>query len=335
MPVTFLKNDKGVFKNVTPASGISNNIGWWNTIASGDFDNDGDMDYIVGNLGQNSFYKASDQYPVSIIAKDFDNNGSYDAFPSLFLPVSQDDTEKKEFPSQSRDDIMEELPGFRKKYNNYKSFAEAPMDSIFTKEQRVGALQLHANYFSSAILINNGKGKFTITALPVQAQVSVLNGLSVNDFDGDGNADVVINGNDFGTEVTVGRYDALNGLLLKGDGKGNFSPLSILQSGIYIPGNGKALVTLKGRKEKYLMVASQNKGALKVFELKRNVRLIPLEPLDESAIITYKNGKKQKREIGYGSSFLSQPGRYVTIDSNVVSIEVTNNKGVMRSISLQ
>jgi hypothetical protein len=230
---------------------------------------------------------------------------------------------------------MEELPGFRKKYNNYKSFAEAPMDSIFTKEQRVGALQLHANYFSSAILINNGKGKFTITALPVQAQVSVLNGLSVNDFDGDGNADVVINGNDFGTEVTVGRYDALNGLLLKGDGKGNFSPLSILQSGIYIPGNGKALVTLKGRKEKYLMVASQNKGALKVFELKRNVRLIPLEPLDESAIITYKNGKKQKREIGYGSSFLSQPGRYVTIDSNVVSIEVTNSKGVMRSISLQ
>ena len=71
MPVTFLKNDKGVFKNVTSASGISNNIGWWNTIVSGDFDNDGDMDYIVGNLGQNSFYKASDQYPVSIIAKGF------------------------------------------------------------------------------------------------------------------------------------------------------------------------------------------------------------------------------------------------------------------------
>ncbi len=77
MPVTFLKNDKGIFKNVTAATGISNNIGWWNTIAAGDFDNDGDMDYIVGNLGQNSFYKASDQYPVRIIAKDFDNNGSY------------------------------------------------------------------------------------------------------------------------------------------------------------------------------------------------------------------------------------------------------------------
>ena len=283
MPVTFLKNDKGVFKNVTPASGISNNIGWWNTIVSGDFDNDGDMDYIVGNLGQNSFYRASDQYPVSIIAKDFDNNGSYDAFPSLFLPVSQDDTERMEFPAQSRDDVIEQLVSIRKKYNNYKSFARTPMDSLFTKQQRIGALQYHANYFSSAFLRNEGNGKFTITPLPVEAQFSVLNGFCVDDFDGDGNLDIVINGNDFGTEVTIGRYDALNGLLLRGDGKGNFSPLSILQSGIYIPGNGKALVKLKSSKGKYLMAASQNKGALKVFELKRNDRLMPLTPFDESA----------------------------------------------------
>ena len=335
MPVTFLKNDKGVFKNVTAASSISNNIGWWNTIASGDFDNDGQMDYIVGNLGHNSFYKASDQYPVSIIAKDFDNNGSYDAFPYLYLPVSQDDTEKKEFPSQSRDDFLEQLVRVRKKYNDYKSFAKAPMDSIFTKEQRTGALQLHANDFSSAFLRNEGNGKFAITALPVQAQVSVLNGLAIDDFDGDGNADVVINGNDFGTEVIVGRYDALNGLFLKGDGKGNFSPLSILQSGIYIPGNGKALVTLKSSRGQYLMAASQNRGALKVFELKRNERLVSLTPWDESAIITYKNGKRQKREIGYGSSFLSQSARFVTIDSSIVSVEIKNNKGEVRRLSLQ
>lgn len=335
MPVTFLKNDKGVFKNVTAASGISNNVGWWNTIAAGDFDNDGDMDYIVGNLGQNSFYKASDRYPVSIIAGDFDNNGSYDAFPSLFLPVSQDDTEKKEFPAHSRDEFIEQIPGIRKRYDKYKSFAMATMDSLFPKEQRMSALQLHASYFSSAILRNDGNGKFTMTALPAQAQISVLNGLVVGDFDGDGNPDVVMNGNDFGTEVTVGRYDALNGLLLKGDGKGNFSPLSILESGIYIPGNGKALVTLKSAKGKYLVAASQNKGALKIFESKRNDRLIPVAPLDESAMITYKNGKKQKREIGYGTSFLSESGRFLAVDSNVVSVEIKNNKGETRSVSLQ
>ena len=335
MPVTFLKNDKGVFKDVTPSSGISNNIGWWNTIVSGDFNNDGKMDYIVGNLGLNSFYKASDQYPVKVIAKDFDNNGAYDVLLSLFLPASQTDTEKKEFPAESRDDILKQMPAVRKKFENYKSFANATMDSLLTKQQRTGGLQLHANYFSSAFLRNDGNGKFTMTALPAQAQLSVLNGMSVDDYDGDGNPDVVINGNDFGTEVTVGRYDALNGLVLKGDGKGNFKSLSILQSGIYIPGNGKALVTLRSSKGKYLMAASQNKGPLKVFELKRNDHLIPLLPLDESAIITHKNGKIQKREIGYGSSFLSQSGRFITIDSNVVSVKIKNNKGQVRNVSLQ
>jgi ASPIC and UnbV/FG-GAP-like repeat len=334
MPVTFLKNDRGIFKNVTPGSGVSDHVGWWNTITSGDFNNDGKMDYIIGNLGRNSFYKASDQYPVGIIAKDFDNNGSYDAFPYLYLPVSQDDTEKKEFPAQSRDDFLEQLVKVRKKYNDYKSFARATMDSIFPEEQRTGALQLHANDFSSAILLNQGNGKFAISSLPVQAQLSVLNGLIADDFDGDGNTDIVINGNDFGTEVTVGRYDALNGLLLRGDGKGNFNPLSILQSGIFIPGNGKALVTLKGSNGKYLVAASQNKGALKVFELRRNERLLAVGPLEESAVITYKNGKKQKRDIGYGSSFLSQRARFITIDSNVVSVEITNNKGDIRSVSL-
>jgi hypothetical protein len=334
MPVTFLKNDKGIFKNVTAASGISNKIGWWNTIASGDFDNDGDMDYIVGNLGKNSFFQASDHYPVKIIAKDFDNNGSYDAFPSLYLPTSQSDTEKREFPAQSRDDILKQMISIRKKYETYKSFANATMDSIFTDEQRKGALQLHANYLSSAFLRNDGNGKFTMIELPSQAQFSVLNGMSVHDYDGDGNLDVLINGNDFGTEVTLGRYDALNGLLLKGDGKGNFIPLSIMQSGIYIPGNGKALVSLKSNKGNLLMAASQNKGALKVFELNKNDKLIPLSPFDESAIVTYKNGKKQKREIGYGSSFLSQSGRFLTIDNNVVSVEIKNNKGEVRSVHL-
>ncbi|MEO6704693.1 MAG: FG-GAP-like repeat-containing protein, partial [Ginsengibacter sp.] len=335
MPVTFLKNDKGVFKNVTSSTGVQNLVGWWNTIAAGDFDNDGDVDYIIGNLGQNSFFQASDKYPVKIIAKDFDNNGSFDAFTSLFLPVSQNDTEKKEFSAQSRDDIIDQITSIRKRFNNYKSFAQATMDSIFTKEQRIGALQLKANYFSSAYMKNNGNGKFTLTALPVQAQISILNGLSVLDLDGDGNLDVVINGNDYGTEASLGRYDALNGLVLKGDGKGNFSPLSILQSGFYIPGNGKSLVSLRSSKGKYLMAASQNKGALKVFELKKKGRLIPLKPLDESVIITYKNGKKQKHEVGYGSSFLSQSGRFLSIDSNVISVEIKNNKGEMRSASLQ
>jgi len=336
MPVTFLQNKKGIFKNVSQATGLEDYKGWWNSIVGGDFDNDGDMDYVVGNLGQNSFFKASNKYPVKIIAKDFDQNGSYDAFTSLYLQSSQEDTEKREFPSQSRDDIIEQLTSIRKKYNNYKSFASAPMDSIFPVDKRKDALQLSANYFSSAIIENDGNGKFSIAPLPVLAQISILNGMSVDDFDLDGNLDIVMNGNDYGTEVTHGRYDALNGLMMKGDGKGNFKPLSILQSGIYIPGNGKALVALKGRNGNYLLAASQNKGALKVFELKKqNISFLPINTFDESAVITYKSGLKAKREFPYGSSFLSQPGRFLTIDENVISVTIKNNKGEERNVNLK
>jgi len=332
MPVTFLENQNGVFKNVTTSSGINNHIGWWSSIAAGDFDNDGDMDYIAGNLGRNSFFQASDSYPVKILAKDFDNNGSLDAIMSLFLPSSASDTTRREFPAESRDDIFRQLPGLRKKYPNYKSFANSTMDSIFPLQERKGAIELQANYFSSALIKNEGKSRFTITPLPKQAQISVLNGMVVNDFDEDGNLDVLVNGNDFGTEPILGRYDALNGLLLRGDGKGNFIPLSIFQSGIFIGGDGKALVQFRNKSNKLLIAASQNKGPLKIFELNKDTKMIPLNPMDETVMIYFKDGRKQKREVGYGSSFLSQSGRFITVGDNVKSVQITNNKGQKRSV---
>ena len=166
------------------------------------------------------------------------------------------------------------------------------------------------------------------------AQLSMLNGMVVDDYDGDSNLDVLINGNDYGTEVSVGRYDALNGLLLKGDGKGAFVPLSILQSGIYIPGNGKALVKLQSSSGNYLLAASQNRDALKVFQLKRKVSSLKLQPSDISAEIKFKNGKTQKQEFYYGSSFLSQSARFLTVDQNATSVTIKNNTGQTRTIPL-
>ncbi len=160
MPVTFLKNDKGVFKNVTESTGIGNKTGWWNSITAGDFDNDGKMDYIVGNLGQNSFYRGSEKYPVRVYAKDFDNNGIYDMIPSLYLPDV--DGKKKEFPAQGRDDLLKQINAMRKKFPTYKSFAIATMDQVLTDKDRKGALILDANDFQTALLRNDGNGKFTL-----------------------------------------------------------------------------------------------------------------------------------------------------------------------------
>jgi hypothetical protein len=291
---------------VTASTDIANKKGWWTSVMPGDFDNDGDIDYIVGNLGLNSFFKANDQYPATIYAKDFDNNGSFDAIPTLYLPTSQKDTTRREYPVHTRDDMTKQMISFKSKFQNYKSFATATLDKIFTNEEMKGVLKLQANYFSNSYVRNNGNGKFTLTPLPVSAQYSCMNGMVAEDFDLDGNLDLLMVGNDYGTDVSIGRYDACNGLMLKGDGKGGFLPLSIMQSGWFVSGDAKALVKLRGTNGKCLLAASQNRGKLKVFEVKNGLKYLPLEPLDVSAIISYKNGHKQKRELSYGSSFLSQ-----------------------------
>jgi hypothetical protein len=334
MPVTFFKNNHGKFENITAQSGISNQIGWWNSIAAGDFDNDGDIDYIVGNLGQNSFFHASDEYPVSVYAKDFDNNGSIDAIVTVFLKDQQG--VKKEYTAMNRDDIVSQLPGVRKKFLTYREFANADIHQILPDDQMKDALTRHANNFKNCYLQNNGNGKFELRPLPDAAQMAPLNGMVVDDFNGDGNLDVAINGNDYGNEVFNGRYDAMNGLVLSGDGKGNFTAKTILQSGLFIPGDGKALVKLKGPDNSYLLAASQNRGPLKIFRNKKTGRrLIPLQATDKTVLITLSTGKKRKEELYFGNSFLSQSGLFLNIDKNVVAVEIKDSKGKTRSISLQ
>jgi hypothetical protein len=331
MPVTFFRNVTGKFINVTGNSGIGDKTGWWSSIAAGDFRHTGRTDYIVGNLGLNSFYKASNQFPVCVTAKDFNNNGSYIAIPSLYLPDREGI--KKEFPALGRDDLAKQMPGIKKKFPTYQPFALATMDDILTPEQRKGSNKLQATTMESCYLRNDGGGKFTMLPLPKAAQISVINGMVVDDFDDDGNLDVLINGNDYGTEVGTGRYDALNGLLLKGDGKGNFTALPIIRSGIYIPGNGKALVKLQGSSGKYLIAASQNHGPLKLYELNKTVQQVKLNNDDRSAILHFKNGKMQRTEIYNGSSFLSQSGRFLTVGKEVSNVEIINSKGIRRKIS--
>ena len=329
MPVTLFKNNGGKFTNVTSKSGIANMSGWWNSIVAGDFRHTGRTDYIVGNLGLNTLYQASEEYPVYITANDFDNNGGYESFVSLFL--TDQNGQLKEYPANNRDDVLDRLPVMKKKFNDYKSFATATMEEIFPPG-KTGTIRLKASMLQSCFLRNDGDGKFTLIPLPNEAQISTINGMLADDFDGDGNLDVVINGNDFGTEVSIGRYDAFNGLLLKGDGNGGFTPLSIQESGIFIPGNGRAVVKLRGSSGKYLVAVSQHKNALKLFELKRNIKTIPVNPSDISALIRFKNGKTEKREFYSGSSFLSQSSGFIPVNEDVSGITIFEKNGNKREI---
>ena len=269
MPLKFLKNDRGKLIDVTAGSGISDKSGWWGSIIKGDFDNDGDDDYIVGNLGKNSFYRASDKYPVAVYAKDFYDQGTTQCVITLYLNDTTDGT-LKEFTAHGRDDVIEQLPFIKKRFLTYAEFGKADFAQLFTKEELNQSIKYTANYLTSAFVRNNGNGKFSLEPLPATGQFSAINAMIVDDFDKDGKLDVCMSTNDFGTDPANGRYDALNGLVLKGDGKGHFEPLNIQQSGIFIPGNGKGLVKLKSINGNYLLVAGQNKGRLKIFELNPN-----------------------------------------------------------------
>ncbi len=267
MPFTILKNNNGIFTNITNTTGISSYSGWWNSITKGDYDNDGDDDFVVGNLGLNSYYKADKSHPLSAYAADFDNNGSYDAFLSSWLPSSQEDRTLREFPINGRDDAVKQMISMRSRFQNYRSYAIATIDQLFSAEQLGKSLILKSNHFISSYYRNDGNGKFSILPLPIEAQFSMLKGMVSSDFNGDGNLDIAITGNDWGTDVLTGRYDALDGLILTGDGKGDFRPLSLSESGFFVPGNGRVIITLNNPFGKLLLAVSQNRGPLKLYKL--------------------------------------------------------------------
>ena len=178
-----------------------------------------------------------------------------------------------------------------------------------------------------------GNGKFTLHPLPMQCQIAPLYGMVADDFNDDGNLDVAIVGNDFGAEVSLGRYDALNGLVLIGDGKGNFTPQSILQSGLFVPGNARALVKLAGGNNDYLLAASQNKNVLKVFKKRTKEKILRLLPGDDILIIHLKNGRQRREEIYEGNSFVSQSSKFISLNNNITSVEIINSKGEKRVVN--
>lgn len=326
MPLRFFKNDHGVLKNISAPT--DKNKGWWNSITAGDFDNDGDIDYIAGNLGENSFYRGSAEHPITIYGKDFDNNNGYDIITSLYL--KDEEGKLKEFPAQTRDDVVDELPALKKKFLTYKEFAQADINAIIKKDSIKNMLVLQADYFKSVFIKNLGNGKFEMHPLPPVAQIAPIYGMVADDFNHDGNLDVALVGNDYGTEVSIGRYDAMNGLILLGNGKGNFTPQTILQSGFFVPADAKALVKLTGANNNYLLAASQNKGPLKLFKNKLPQKIIRLNNNDKFVLYHLKSGATRREELYFNTSFLSQSSRFISLNSSVNYAEVVNSKGVKR-----
>ncbi|RYZ45817.1 MAG: VCBS repeat-containing protein, partial [Sphingobacteriales bacterium] len=327
MAVKVFLNVKGRLVASKPEGSAMNLSGWFTSIAGGDFDNDGDIDYVIGNLGENSFFRADSAFPAKLYGADFGRNKHYTVVPAMYLPDQHGDM--KEFPTHSRNDVTSQLPALKKKYLSYSSFAAADMNSIFGPELS-NAYQLQVNYCSS-IYLENRMGQLIAHGLPYHAQFAPINGIVADDINHDGFLDILYVGNDFGTEVSTGRYDAMNGGLLLGDGKGNFTYSAIAESGFFVPGNAKGLVKLRGPNSSNMYIASQNRDSLKVFHT-AGITNIALQPNDVSAVYQLSNGGTRREEFYYGTSFLSQSGRFISLDRSVEQVVITNNRGHKRVI---
>jgi len=261
MPVTFFKNTKGNFKKVGGNPEMEAAAGWWFSLAAGDFDKDGDIDYIAGNIGLNNKLNVTQITPLSAYIKDFDGNGTLEPILSYYL-------NGKEYTIANRDQISSVMPSIKKKFDIYTKFAEASFSDIFSAQQLQDALILKATNFSSMYIDNKGNGKFVIRQLPLKAQFSAIQSMQVDDYNADGNLDVLIAGNFYSPDFMTGRYDASIGLVLMGDGRGGFKSLTAAESGIYIKGDARALCSIIVKNKK-VVLAAVNQGRLQVFTANR------------------------------------------------------------------
>ena len=266
MPITFFKNEESGFKTVKE-TGLDHLFGWWQNIKAHDFDNDGDIDFIVGNLGNNNIFQPNKNRPVDVLYKDFDKNGTVDPIAFAYLKKNYSDTTYISAPVNFGGDLFGQSPLFRSKFNLYKDYANTTQTTLFTDEELDGVEKLTINFDKSIYIENLGGGKFNYKLLPIEAQVAPINGIATLDYNNDGNEDILLVGNDFGNEVFIGRYDAFNGLLLENDGKGDFKTIPTLESGFLVPGDSKSIATVKSNKKNYpYYVVTQNRDSVRVFQ---------------------------------------------------------------------
>lgn len=333
MPITVLKQERAAgkaikFRNNTMAAGLSNTAGWWNSLVAGDFDNDGDIDYVAGNLGLNSRYKASEQEAVSLYAKDFDNNGSMD--PVMFHYIMG-----KNYPAHPRDVLITQMTFMRGRFPRYAEYGKTTFDTFFAEGELADAYELKSYEFRSSYIENSGNGKFTVRALPNKAQFAPVYGMISKDINNDGKLDLLLVGNSYATEVQTGRYDASVGNYLQGDGKGYFISVEMPGSGFFVQGNARAMAELSGKNGEPLILISQHADSLKVFQPSGTSTAVAFKPeaTDQRAEVFLKGGQKVQHEFYHGSSYLGQSSRTLQLSRAVDSVMIYDYAGKSRKYS--
>lgn len=251
MPVRIFMNEGGKLSEST--TGLPKSNGWWHRLVPADLDKDGDIDFVAGNFGRNSRFRADAARPVCMYVNDFDANGTIEHILCRYVGDTS-------YPLPLRHDLIAQIPSLKKKYLKYEDFKNQRIEDIFTPEQMKNAMTLYVYEMSSAVLMNDGRGNFTLNELPTEAQLAPVYAIEVRDFNGDGNLDILTGGNLYRVKPEVGRYDASYATLLIGDGKGSFST-SIHPNSDYqfsIDGEIRDLFTITVKGERVLFAARNN-----------------------------------------------------------------------------
>jgi hypothetical protein len=259
MAITVFKNEAGRLQN---GSTISNSNGWWNRIKAADLDGDGDSDFIVGNWGLNTKFKAAPEKPLTMFVADFDNNGRSECIINWYPP-----SEATAYPFVTKPELTSQLPGLRKQILRYADYGNKTFDSLFSPQMRSNALRYETNNLQSAILWNNS-GNLELKALPIEAQLSPVFGIVADDIDEDGIMDIWLGGNFYALKPQAGRHNASKGVFLKGLGSRSFTYISPQESGIKVEGEVRDATVIQLKGAKHLVVA-RNNGSVLLFKKSR------------------------------------------------------------------
>jgi enediyne biosynthesis protein E4 len=250
MEVKLLTNKNGSFEDSSESYGLNDSRGIWWSITASDLDGDGDDDYIIGNLGKNNKFKASEEHPFKVYANDFDNNGTNDVVLAKYYKDGY-------VPVRGRECTSQQMPYVAEKFEDYHSFASSKLIDILPEDNVDEAVVYEIKNFESIILINDN-GKLVRQVLPIQAQISPIKSSMVLDINKDGNLDIITAGNHFGVEVETTRYDAGYGNVLLGDGNNNYKAISPRESGFYVPNDSRCINFITQKNETLLLVTNNN-----------------------------------------------------------------------------